>query len=293
MQVAKDNSDLMERPQKTKGGISYLARPGDGPTVVFLHGIGSNAGSFRPVFERLPPQANLIAWNAPGYLSSDPVDDPWPVPKTYAEALCRFLDELKLPKIHLVGHSLGTLIAGTFARSYPDRLGGLVLVSAANGYRVAKGGQLPAKVRARIDDLDQLGVVAFANARAANLVHEPVKNSDVVAQVESAMAEIEPGGYAQAVHLLASGDLPGDLAQVPIMPSFIIGAQDRVTPMEQTQAAAQAWADAHGRQPPIHVIEGTGHAVYLQKPSEFASILNRLVTADEAAEFRAILPEET
>ena len=51
--------------------------------------------------------------------------------------------------------------------------------------------------------------------------------------------------------------------------------------------------DAHGRQPPIHVIEGAGHAVYLQKPSEFASILNRLVTADENAEFRAILPEET
>ncbi len=34
---------------------------------VFLHGIGSNARSFEWLIGQLPPDADAIAWNAPGY----------------------------------------------------------------------------------------------------------------------------------------------------------------------------------------------------------------------------------
>lgn len=219
----------------------------------------------------------MLIWNAPGYLASEPVDNPRPTAGTYAERLKRFLDDLDISSVHLVGHSLGTLIAASFARRFPDRVEGLVLASAAQGYGVLEDEEMPAKVQARIDDLDRLGPKAFAASRAANLVYDPDENAHLVACVESGMAQINPSGYAQAVRLLASGDLAGDLRAVSIQPRFIIGTEDRVTPIAQTRAAAAAWEDAHDSRPPVCEIAGAGHAVYMQKPQEFCSALVRFL----------------
>ena len=274
----EDGPVLKRLSQKTRSGISYLARPGSGPTFVFLHGIGSNATSFLPVLDHLPEHLNILIWNAPGYLSSAPVDDPWPTPATYAKALRQFLDDLQIASAHLVGHSLGTLIAASFARQFPGYVQSLVLASAAQGYGVPKGAALPDKVRTRIDDLKRLGPVAFAMERAANLIHDPAANANLVSAVRTAMAEINPEGYTQAVHLLASGDLAHDVAQLAICPGFIIGAQDRITPIEQTTRAARAWETANKRKPPIHTIQNAGHAVYLQKPRAFCAALMALTS---------------
>lgn len=197
----------------------------------------------------------------------------------YARRLARFLDDLGHGAVHLVGHSLGALIAAAFARDVPDRAQSLLLASCANGYGVARGGALPDGVQARLDDLARLGPNAFAATRASNLVHDPVQHPDLVARVEGVMAQINAPGYTQAVRMLASGDLPHDLARVVIRPSFVIGAEDRVTPMVQTTAAAAAWADAHGTGPTITEIAQAGHAVYLQQPTAFCVAFNEHLAA--------------
>lgn len=253
--------------------ITYIARPGPGPVVVFLHGIGSNATSFAPIFELLPPRFSLIAWNAPGYSGSAPMAMDWPLATDYADRLGQMLDGLDPGPVHIVGHSLGTLIATAFALRFPERLLSLTLAAAANGYGVPRGGVLPEGVGNRLTELARLGPAAFAHARAGNLVHEPASHPDIVARVEAAMAQVNPDGYAQAVRMLASGDLPGDLARVAARPGFIVGLQDRVTPIAQTRAAARAWEAAQGIRPTITEIDQAGHAVYLQRPGAFCSAL--------------------
>ncbi|WP_112320949.1 alpha/beta fold hydrolase [Oceanibium sediminis] len=259
--------------EKTSGGITYLERPGTGPVVVFLHGIGSNASSFLALFQHLPPDARLIAWNAPGYGGSAPLARTWPEAQDYAAALSGLFDRLQLSDVTLVGHSLGTLIGAAFAARHPDRLARLVLASCAVGYRVPPGGTLPGNVGRRIEELELQGPDAFAAERAPRLVFEPRLNLDIVAQVERAMSQVERGGYAQAVRMLASGDLLALMAQVHLETTFIIGINDRVTPEQQTLDAALAWGKANGKSPGITRINQAGHAVYLQKPQDFAAAL--------------------
>lgn len=254
-------------------GISCTWREGTSPTVVLLHGIGSNAKSFDPLFDVLPEHLKLLAWNAPGYLDSDPMGDLWPLPQDYARRLAQLLDAMTAGAVHLVGHSLGALIAASFARLFPDRVKSLVLASPACGYCVPRGGDMPAGLLSRIEDLNKLGPVQFARLRAAKLVHDPARNEDVVNQVEATMAQANASGYAQAVRLLASGDLPGDLAHVPHCPRFIIGTEDRITPLDQTERAASAWAAAHGRNPKVIAIKDAGHAVYRERPREICAAL--------------------
>lgn len=262
--------------EKTSGGITYLEREGTGPVVVFLHGIGSNASSFGPLIARLPDDVRAIAWNAPGYGGSRPLDDDWPLAQDYARALAGLLDRLEVPTAVIVGHSLGTLMGAAFAAAYPGRVDRLILASCACGYRIGKGDRLPDKVGGRIDALARQGPVAFAAERAPRLVFEPDLNPDLVARVRETMAQVEPRGYGQAVHMLASGDLPAAVAQVQATTGFIIGTDDRVTPEEQTLDTARAWGAATGQSPKIVRIDRAGHAVYLQNPQDFIEALAAL-----------------
>lgn len=264
-----------EPKSRVVGDVSCLERSGDGAVIVFLHGIGSNASSFEPLFAKWPVGLKLLAWNAPGYGGSAPLVEPWPLAGDYSDKLAGFMDGCGHASAHLVGHSLGTLIAANFARRYPDRVQSLTLASSASGYGVPRGGVMPDGVAARLTDLTRLGPTAFAHARAAKLVHDPERHACVVAQVEAAMAQVDPASYGQAVRMLASGDLLGDLAHVAVQPGFICGTQDRVTPMAQTLAAADAWAIAHGPRPEIAEIDQAGHAVYLQQPMPFCGALLR------------------
>lgn len=253
--------------------IDYIARPASGPVVVFLHGIGSNATSFAGLFEFLPVDFSLVAWNAPGYLASAPLAKDWPLASDYAQKLSELLDRMGHGSVHLVGHSLGALIAAAFARRNADRLRSMTLVSAAAGYGVPPFGAMPGGVKDRLLELERLGPAAFARVRASNLIYQPERYPELVQRVESAMAQINPKGYAQAVRMLASGKLADDLAHVALRPGFIIGAQDKVTPVAQTMAAANAWNARDPDRPIVTQIEGAGHTVYLQSRDAFCAAL--------------------
>lgn len=253
------------------GEIAYRERPGPGPVVVCLHGIGSDATSFDALTAHLPGHWHILAWHAPGYGTSAPLAKDWPVARDYADALAGLLDALDLGRVSLIGHSLGTLMAASFAAAWPERVARTALLACAQGYGIAPGTAMPAKVQARIDDLERLGAPAFAAARAARLVHDPEHHPAVTANVEAAMARVRLPGYAQAVRMLASGDLAADAARLVCPTAVLVGAEDVVTPPAQSRLV-------HGALPaacrgPLHELEGLGHALHQQGPEAVASCL--------------------
>lgn len=268
--------------EKSVGQLTYLEREGLGVPLVFLHGIGSNAMSFSDILRRLPDGRHAIAWNAPGYLESKPLNIEYPRAEDYADALAGLLDRLGMTEVILIGHSLGTLIGAAFAAAYPAHVRQLILAASACGYGVKPGEAMPAKVKARLDDLSLRGSTAFARERAPRLVFEPVLNPAVVARVEHDMAQVNPRGYGQAVNVLATGDLEASLSKVTADTRFIIGINDRVTPEQQTLRAAAARAKVDGRTPEVVRIDQAGHAVYQQKPDEFVEALMRMTQTRQA-----------
>lgn len=255
-------------------GIAVHDRPGPGPVVVLLHGIGSNGASFDGILPLLPRDWRVIVWDAPGYGASAPLPMDWPVAADYAAALARVLDGLGVGRAFLVGHSLGALMAGAFARAFPDRVAQLLLASPALGHGVAQGAVLSPQAQARIDDLSRLGPEAFAAARAARLIHDAPAHPDLVEKVRAGMATVRPDGYAQAARMLASGRLTGDLARIACPADVIVGTGDLITP---PSAAHEAYAAI-----PQHLrgglttVSGAGHAIYHQAPEAFAAAIAAL-----------------
>jgi pimeloyl-ACP methyl ester carboxylesterase len=247
----------------TVAGTALLRREGAGPALVLLHGIGSNAESWRPLAGALPADADIVAWWAPGYGGSAPVAPERPAPEDYAARLALVLDALNLHRVVVVGHSLGCLFAGAFALAHPSRVAALALLSPALGYGVAPGAALPAAVQARIDDLAALGPADFAAKRAGRLVHDP----GALPAVRAAMAQVNLAGYAQAVHALGAGDLLRDAPRLP--PALVAcGEQDVVTPPGNARALHAALPDAT-----LHIVPGAGHALPQEKPREVAALL--------------------
>ena len=101
-------------------GIGWREHAGDGPVLVALHGIGSEARAFDALAAALP-NWRVLAWEAPGYGPSEALGVDWPSAMDYAAVLEAFLDARGLARVHLLGHSLGTLIGAAFAKAQKKR----------------------------------------------------------------------------------------------------------------------------------------------------------------------------
>ena len=258
-------------------GISYLERAGEGEALVLLHGIGSQGASFTPLLGGVT--GRVIAWNAPGYGESEALAEDWPIAADYARALERFLDALGLGRVALLGHSLGALMAASFAAGRRERVSRLVLASPALGHAVPRGQGLSPAAQARIDDLEREGPEAFAAARAARLVHAPEDNPGMVAQVRKAMSQVRLPGYAQAARMLAAGRLLDDAERLAVPTDVIVGEGDLVTPPEGARRVHEALRGA--ARGSLSIVPGAGHAIYLQAPGAVATVLAGVRTGAE------------
>ena len=76
-------------------GLRLWRRRGRTATpLMLLHGIGSRGQSFAALMTAVPNDVDVIAWDAPGYGGSRPLDNPTPAPRDYADALAGLLDQL-------------------------------------------------------------------------------------------------------------------------------------------------------------------------------------------------------
>lgn len=252
------------------GEISWRERPGAGPVLLALHGIGSEASSFDTLAWNLPGW-RVIAWNAPGYAGSTPLRAHWPLAEDYAAALAGLVERLGLDRFHLLGHSLGTLISASYAVSHPVHVLSLTLAACAQGGGAAPEGGLAPAHAARLTELQRDGAAAFAAARAPRLIHAPEANPALVDAVAASMAKVRLPGYGQAVRMLASGDLAADCARLAVPTAVIVGQGDIVTPPDQSSRAHAAIPAAMRRG--FTQVPGAGHAIHLQAPHALAGML--------------------
>ena len=112
--------------------IAYR-RQGSGPPLVLFHGAFEDSRAWIGQSERLSPDVDVIAWDAPGCGGSDDVPSGWSDAE-WATAAAGFIDALGLRRPAVAGFSLGSVIALLLARDHPASVGRLVLVGAYAGW---------------------------------------------------------------------------------------------------------------------------------------------------------------
>jgi pimeloyl-ACP methyl ester carboxylesterase len=261
----------------TRSGRIEWIEAGSGEALVLLHGIGSAARSWSAQLAGpLARSRRLIAWNAPGYGQSLPLPADAPRAADYAAALADLLDALGIAGCDLLGHSLGALIATSFAAGSPQRVASLTLASCAVGHARLDADERARLLESRIADVRDLGARGMAEKRGPRLV-TPDAPEAIRAAVIDTMGSVEPMGYEQAARMLSAGDLFADLARLPpgLPVEVICGAEDVITPPAINERVAAARPGT-----PFTLVPQAGHAVYLEQPARFDSIVGGFIGAE-------------
>jgi pimeloyl-ACP methyl ester carboxylesterase len=118
------------------------------PAVVMLHGFGASLQTWDAWAEGLASEHRVIRIDLPGSGLSPPDPAHDYRDERSLQTLTALLDQLGLPRVSLVGHSMGGRIALTFAAQHPERIDKLVLVApdgfASLGFEYGKPTDVPA-----------------------------------------------------------------------------------------------------------------------------------------------------
>ncbi|WP_416896844.1 MAG: alpha/beta fold hydrolase [Minwuia sp.] len=239
---------------------------GQGPAILFLHGIGGNADNWKLQIDALKDRYRCIAWNMPGYggnpgkgqMSFDGM----------ADALAGLLDKLGLEKAVICGLSMGGYLAQEFVARHPERVRGLILTctSAAFG---KPGGDFQTKfLTARLKPLDEGKTPADIAPELAAGMKGPEAGPEVETALIELMKRIPVDTYRAALNCLVTFDRREAVKDIGCPALLIAGENDTTAPAAVMERMAARIQGAR-----FHVIPGAGHIANLEAPAETTRLI--------------------
>jgi len=251
--------------------IAFQIAGDQGMPLIFLHGIGGDAESWRPQLDGFSGGYRAIAWDMPGYGDSAPLADmTFPA---LVEAVAVLLDRLEVTSTHLVGHALGGMIAQAFALAHPDRLRSLTLAATSAAFGKRAGGEPDIAwrdrfVEQRLGPLDRGASMAELAPKLVEGLIGDQADPKGLEQAILSMAAVPESGYRAAIHCLTGFDQDAALADIRTPTLLIAGEKDPVAPPRVMQRMAAAMPDAR-----FAAIEGSGHLLHLERSEAFNRLL--------------------
>jgi pimeloyl-ACP methyl ester carboxylesterase len=238
---------------------------GDGEPVVMIHGLGGSTNTFTPL---LPAFARnkRVRFDLPGSGRSSRAEGPLSMEK-FVAATKRALAAVKVEKAHVVGHSMGTIVAAHFAAAEPNAVRSLALF----GPLLAPPDQARANIRARAAKARQEGMQGIADAlvQASTSSETRQKRHTAVAFVRESLMAQDPDGYARSCEALADMQ-SADTSKIACPTLLVTGDEDVVSPPQSVRMMGQKIAGSR-----VEVLRGCGHWTPVEKPDECIELLNR------------------
>jgi pimeloyl-ACP methyl ester carboxylesterase len=248
----------------------YFTDAGDGEPVLLVTGWTISSAVFDPILEHYTERVRLVAYDHRGSGRSSHWAAPVSIPMLAADA-ARVLDDRLLDHAHVVGLSMGAMVALELALRMPSRVRSLVLVGGTPGGPLAA---LPPASRAA----RSVAELAVGSARRGRLNPAPLLFSaefrrdhpDKVRELIRPFAQYRPPLWTTHFQTLATSCFArGDSLSRVRTPTLVVhGDQDVMSPLANATMLADGIPGAR-----LWVARGAGHAVPLERPEEAAKIL--------------------
>jgi pimeloyl-ACP methyl ester carboxylesterase len=196
---------------------------GVGDPLVLIHGVGASLEVWDGVAVRLRDRYRIVRYDQRGHGQSEKVPGRYTV-NGFSSDLRALLDALGIERAHVAGHSLGGLVAQSFALDYPERLRKLALISTVAG-RAEEGRRRVQERLAMVAtgiagdhfraSLDRWFTGEFRTANPKLLEEHAARNQ-----------ANDPACYAAAYRVLAETDLADRLAGITAETLVMTGEHD-------------------------------------------------------------------
>jgi pyruvate dehydrogenase E2 component (dihydrolipoyllysine-residue acetyltransferase) len=272
----EDDESAATEPEAVEvaaGSLRFLRQGEQGEAIVLLHGFGGDLGNWLFTTPALAEKHTVYALDLPGHggstkqVGSGDLD-------ALVTTVEQFLDSQEVGRVHLVGHSMGGLVASALALRSPQRVASLTLVGSAGlGEEINDSyldGFISAQGRRELKPALEL-LFADPSLLTRRLVDDVLKYKridGVSDALRTLSAQLFPGGHQHEV-------LAARLAALDLPMLVVWGAQDRIIPAEHARNAPA------GAQ--VHVFESIGHSPHMEAAGEFNRLLERFLASINGA----------
>jgi 3-oxoadipate enol-lactonase len=242
----------------------YYETRGTGEPVLLIHGLGSSTRDWSPQIDALSKQFTVVAFDVRGHGRSSKPRGRYTVP-LFTEDTIALIRELSLGPVHVVGISMGGMIAFQLAVTAPELVRSLVIVNSGPAMLVRTFAERMMIV-SRIAIVRLMGMRKMGDVLAARLLPKPEHDALRAAFIER-WAGNDSRAYLSSLKALVNWSVADRLAGIGC-PVLVLTADHDYTPV----AAKEAYL-RHLRHGELAVIPDTRHFMTVEAPEAVNAVL--------------------
>ena len=235
------------------------------PRLLMLSPVGLDAASWRGItIEGVEP----MSYEFPGFggrerSPANATIDRW------VDELAAMLENTAGDPVHVVGCSLGGMVAQNLAVRHPDLVASMVLA--------CTGAAGSAAASERADRTEQLGMAGVLDETLerwftwTTLLANPLPPGVLYAR--DTLLALDPGAFADGWRVIATHDVLSRLTEIRIPVTCVAATQDSAAPLSRVEEMRDAIPGAQ-----LVKLPGA-HIVYLENPGGFSTVLNEHLSA--------------
>ena len=239
-----------------------------GAAVLCIHGLGGSSNTWTPLMPALQ-RYKVIRPDLPGSGRSDGVEGELSIAR-FVKACLRVLAACQVERVHVLAHSMGTVVATHLAASDPARVASLALFGPLLAPPDAARPALRARA-ARVRAEGVAGMQAVADSLIESGTSRETRSTRLAAVgfVRETLTRQNPGGYARSAEALADAS-PADLARITCPVLLVTGDEDAVAPPQAVRHLGDRIAGAQ-----VEILVGCGHWTPVERPDACIELLRR------------------
>jgi pimeloyl-ACP methyl ester carboxylesterase len=262
---------------RTNDVETYYERRGDGPPIVFVHGMAMSTTQWESQLAALADEFTTLAYDVRGHGRTGDSDRERYTVELYAADLDALLTELGVERPIICGLSMGGCIAQVYAATYPENVAGLVLADTFTAAPLSPGARLVfanLRVFGLLDRVVRYTTLNRLQTRIGDRFAPGVAGDGVTVQrlVEEAptITHAEFRKIAESVARFPKSDFDASRIAVPTLVAYgqNVPAVLRNVHLQVAQRLRNADVE-------VTAVPGAGHASNVDNPEFFTDVVRR------------------
>ncbi len=265
-------------PTASTGGTElYYERAGEGEPLLLIQGMSATHLAWgRPFSSRLEESFECIVFDNRGIGRSAEIEGPFTIAEMAADT-GGLLDELDLESVHVLGISMGGMIAQELALAHPERLRSLTLgctYCGGPGARMMSGDDTKMLLEAMASrERERVFRAMWELNLSPTFRSEESRYADF-----TAMADALPARNATIqlqIQAILGHDTSERIGSIEVPTQILHGDLDRILPVENGRDIDSRMPSAH-----LEILEGIGHMFWWEQPERCAELVRQHALAN-------------
>ena len=237
---------------------------GDGPPLLLIHGLGSSSRDWENQVEPFAKDYQVITLDLRGHGQSSKPTGPYSV-RMFAEDTDALIRALGVAPVHVVGISMGGMVAFELAVRFPELLRSMVVVNSYPEMRVETFREY-LQIWRRYIFLELLGMRGTGLMLSKHLFPYP-EQADLRELFVQRWAENDKRAYRESLRAIVNWDVEERISEIRC-PVLVVASDQDYMPLEEKKDYAAKIPNAK-----LVVIEDARHAVTAERPEQFNAIV--------------------